>query len=697
MKAFERLLERLRQSFCDHSFSIWLLTSRDRQLRLIHREGKPHASSFHTNDPPELVSPTEKELYRWEDQEASIRLRFFFPEEGQAVVLLQKTTMLSLAATPLSPEKLELLWLTFKLFLAEDTIQTKKEEWTKLLQGVRSISSKLDADSIVREIISNVLAVIPAADAGLLHLYDPAIDRLVPKATVGFHDRVFRHFKLRIGESIAGKVFLDGLPRMYRTHPETISAMMDISTENYHELNEAKELADLNGLLCVPISIAEKRIGVLVLHQFHQEKVFSEYDLSLLQGFADQTSVALQNAQLYADARTKHDALVKRNKIHESVKQLSLQNKGTDAIVRALARMAGKQISFADWIEQRYYPENSPILFSWDELSILLGSRGDPVFVQVSAQNQNDQQCLLYPLRNGSVLLGCLLIHIKDRDLSELERVTIEQGSAVLTLDLVKKQSLSSVLYKRAHDTFLELISSKGNELLERAQTLGLHPNAQYLAVFAYLTRCHDLSILEANIHRLVTRWKWEFAQCQVLVYGFHNHVTILIQPAGPAQMKEMMARLHAASEEWEHAGEASLVIGAGSAYDGVEQIGKSFEEAKKAAHYLMNRGRVGIVRYEDLGVNRLILNQSREDIQAFIQDVFAPFWEGHEKVQELEHTLLTYMKCNQSPQLAARELHIHVNTLYQRLRKIEELLKIDLREPEDILKIQLACHLRKE
>lgn len=692
MDAYPQLLNRLCQIFRKHSFSLWLLASHDRQFRLLHQQDEPASGPMPAGAPPREASQLNGEMHRWEDSGAVVFLRFFFPEEGQAVIVLASGS----TSVP-SPEKMEILWLSLQLFLAEETIRSKKEEWSKLLQGIRSISSKLDIDSIVREIIGNALAVIPAADAGLLHLYDPAIDRLVPKATVGFHDRVFQYFKLRIGESIAGKVFQDGRARIYRTHPETKQAMMDISEDNYRFLNDAKELRDLNGLMCVPISIESERIGVLVLHQFHQDKVFTDYDLSVLQGFADQTSIALHNARLYADARTKHDDLVKRNEIHESLKQLSLQNKGTESIVRALERMTQKPVLFADWLEQRYYPEDGHFPLAWEELSFIVGHKRNPVSVHLSSQGLDDQRFILYPLANGSVFLGCLLISGKDSEISELQRVTIEQGSAVLMLDLVKKQSLSSIMYKRAHDLFLGVVESKGADLQERAQVLGLNLHNPTLVVFAHFSRCHDLAVLEANIHKLVTRWKWEFSNSQILVYGFHNHVMMLAQPKVMTEIKDMMARLHTASEEWEQGGEASLSIGVGSVYSGIERIGKSFEEAKKAAHYLLNRGRFGVARYGDLGVNRLILNQSQEEIDAFIRDVFGPFWEGQEKHQELEHTLLTYMECSQSPRQTARELHIHVNTLYQRLRKIEELLLIDLRQPEDILKVQLACHLRRE
>jgi len=49
----------------------------------------------------------------------------------------------------------------------------------------------------------------------------------------------------------------------------------------------------------------------------------------------------------------------------------------------------------------------------------------------------------------------------------------------------------------------------------------------------------------------------------------------------------------------------------------------------------------------------------------------------------------------NQSAVETARKLHIHVNSFYQRMKRIEELLDLSLDDPEDMLKIQLACHLK--
>ena len=42
-----------------------------------------------------------------------------------------------------------------------------------------------------------------------------------------------------------------------------------------------------------------------------------------------------------------------------------------------------------------------------------------------------------------------------------------------------------------------------------------------------------------------------------------------------------------------------------------------------------------------------------------------------------------------------AQKLYIHTNTLYQRLKKVEDYLHISLKKPEDLLQVQLACYLK--
>lgn len=689
----------------DTPYCIWLRNTREKKLRIIHsRKGL-------TAPPPPDDSPSLSETYSIIRADRYIHMTFTGEEGFLAAVTVPGNSC------PLSTERLEHLATLFHLYSCQEQLREKNLELVKLLEGIRSITASLDPDELIKKIIGNALTVITGADAGLLHLYDPGIDRLVPKAAVGFDEKAIRHFQLKIGESIAGKVFQDGRARLYRSTPEAHEGMSDISRENYDRLNAAKELSNLKGLLCVPISIGQERIGVLVLHQFHREGNLSERDLELLQGFADQTAIAIQNARLYTETknalrelekvseqlRKKHEFLLKRNDVHETLTRLSLQNKGTKAIVTALNRMIGKPVYLIDYLENKYYPEEAKtaITLSADEAAKLFSERHQPVFLDVFTDRRTGsahagmRKYFVYPIFNRTVFLGCLIVDTRGTTLSDLDHIAIEQGGSVLALELVKKQTISSVFYKKTHEFFQELLQNKDRDvLIERGKEWGLDSSTTYSVVLAKFTPHPDLQKLDAAVHRLVAKVKQQWRTAVQLVYGFHNQVTILvaISPRTPLDAIKQMCRT--LLKEWEWKDSSPLCVGIGTPYEGIERIHKSYEEANKAATYLVKRKQGGVVLFSELGINRLFVNQSPIEIESFVHDVFQALWADKRNGRELEKTLFAYLASNRSVQKTAKKLHIHINTLYQRLRKIETLLKISFDNPEDVLKVQLACHL---
>ncbi|MGG2072884.1 helix-turn-helix domain-containing protein [Lysinibacillus irui] len=93
--------------------------------------------------------------------------------------------------------------------------------------------------------------------------------------------------------------------------------------------------------------------------------------------------------------------------------------------------------------------------------------------------------------------------------------------------------------------------------------------------------------------------------------------------------------------------------------------------------------------------MNRLFIHQTQEELLGFVNEVFLPLRNEKTKHHLLEETLLMYIKQNGSVGETAKQLHIHVNTLYQRLRKIEEKLTISFQNADDVLRLQLACYLK--
>ncbi|MBU8879153.1 helix-turn-helix domain-containing protein [Bacillus sp. FJAT-29790] len=628
---------------------------------------------------------------------------FFYPEEFHICLCIIKENLL------LTDEMLEQLHYYFYPLYSQEMIQKRDHEWKVVMETTRSINSAINTDEVLSNIVRNAIKVIPAADAGYLQLYDKSSERLVLKAAVGFNEHI-NDFRPKSGESITGMTFLDGKTRIYHSRKEILDAMSEqkITEENYHHIISSIDDHLLTGGICVAVSIGEKRIGVMMVHQFFAKGSLTNRDIVLLQGFAAQAAIAIQNAKLFSEIKNniaeltelsqqlteKNAVLNKRNQVHKTLTQISLKNKGAKTIITELAQMVEIPICFYDCIEDEFLccHQSQRHNFSYEEIRKKMLPNQAPHYVDI--QGDENGCYYLYPINNGTAFLGCL-IAAATNPLSKLDIVTIEQGGAILALELVKKHTLTDIYYKKTHEYFTALIKTTNPEsLYKQGKDFGLLPSSYICAAVFEIKTYHDLQLLEANIHRLVSFIKKSFPTLQLLIYGFHNKVNLLISTDHPSAQVEMTEKLANLIRMWKNNGGQNLTVGIGSTYRGIENISKSYDEAEKALAYLANREESTIIHYENIGVNRLFIHQQPHEIERFLEETFAPLF-AEKNHHELEHTLLTYIQMNKSAAETAKQLHIHINTLYKRLKRMEELLYIDFNNPEDNLKIQLACHLR--
>ncbi|MCG7335301.1 helix-turn-helix domain-containing protein [Sporosarcina sp. ACRSM] len=585
-----------------------------------------------------------------------------------------------------------------------------ENELTILVDSIRSITSSLDLDEVLKKIMRNALKVIPATDAGYLLLYDEASDRLLAKAPIGFTDNIY-NFKVKKGESITGKVFEDGIGRFFNSHEELMNTMDDfhISKANLQTLTTS--ITSTTGpetLICVPISLEGKRIGVMTTHQLKRKKVLDENDLLLLQVFAEQAAIAIQNAQYYAEAQRRigeitqlstqleerNSQLQKRHEVQETLTAISLENRGIEAMIHAFNQMIDCPVTFFSNIEEKFYSNSFQELSTPDphELKNIFASSRKPIHLEIGFPAK---MVYLYPIYNGIVFLGCFILHVKE-SISESDHIALEQGCSILTLELIKNQTVTEFFYKKTHEQFLTLLDAPNNEHLEvLAKENGLDVSSHWFLTIFEIPNYTDLQILAIKIHHLVLKLKKKLPMTASMIYGLQNQVILLAPLDKPDQFQAIRQKFQTIKNDWDADGNPAFRAGISATYKGLQSIQKLHEEATKTLAYLASRNRSDMIRYEDIGLNRLFLNQPPEEIEQFINEVFVPLSASNESKTELEETLLAYFNANRSATKTAKKLHIHINTLYQRLRKIEHLLQLDLNDNEDSLKIQLACHLR--
>ncbi|MBY7144437.1 PucR family transcriptional regulator [Virgibacillus sp. NKC19-3] len=122
-----------------------------------------------------------------------------------------------------------------------------------------------------------------------------------------------------------------------------------------------------------------------------------------------------------------------------------------------------------------------------------------------------------------------------------------------------------------------------------------------------------------------------------------------------------------------------------------ISALATSYQEAKKML-FLQRTNISSAVFYENIGVYRMLLDQRNEHLKSYIYDCLEPIIKYDQNTNsELFRTLEVYLNCRGSKKEAAEQLFIVRQTLYHRLRKIEELLGNDFMEPSNRLALELA------
>ena len=135
---------------------------------------------------------------------------------------------------------------------------------------------------------------------------------------------------------------------------------------------------------------------------------------------------------------------------------------------------------------------------------------------------------------------------------------------------------------------------------------------------------------------------------------------------------------------------------GIGTTVEGIKDLAGSFKEAQVA----LEVGKVfdnerPIVRYDHLGVARLIYQLPTTLCEMFLREVFKR-GSIDSLDQETLFTIQKFFENNLNVSETSRKLFVHRNTLVYRLEKIKRLTGLDLREFDDAIVFKVALMVKK-
>jgi len=192
----------------------------------------------------------------------------------------------------------------------------------EIIEALSRISEAMTSDLYLEDILKLIVTVTAEAMGSKicsLMLLDPKKKELTIKATQSISKEYINKNPLKIGEGIAGKVALEN-------RPIAVYSIMEDKTYKYRDIARKEGLASL---LCVPLHVKEKIIGVLTIYTSEPHE-FSDYEVSILKTVADQAAIVIENYRLVIETKVIKEELETRKVVEKAKGILMREQKLTE-------------------------------------------------------------------------------------------------------------------------------------------------------------------------------------------------------------------------------------------------------------------------------------------------------------------------------------------------------------------------------
>ncbi|WP_096201352.1 CdaR family transcriptional regulator [Bacillus sp. FJAT-45350] len=249
-----------------------------------------------------------------------------------------------------------------------------------------------------------------------------------------------------------------------------------------------------------------------------------------------------------------------------------------------------------------------------------------------------------------------------------------------------KMRGLESFVYEWVHST------EQDDDFRERGEILGIRMDVPRKCALIQLDIANE-PIDELLIEReVLERYGPTIVNSEDLLVRWGNGRFVLLKVA-TTQQKESLFRekLEKFREMIRNNYGISSTIGVGSLQKGIEYLSKSYQEAKRALR--TSRKGSGITFYDELTLDIALAEISDETREEVVKKVLGPILYE----QELMETLEQYFIHHTSLKHTASALHIHINTLHYRLKRIGELTGESLKDTRILVTCYIALNFWNE
>ncbi len=185
---------------------------------------------------------------------------------------------------------------------------TELEQLRALADTTKLITSSLDPDAVLKQVIDTAIA-LTGAERGYIVLRSSSTGEMQFRVARDAHRQDIDESRFTVSETIANQVAQSGEPVVAQ------DAMLD---PNY-SVQDSIVMYAPRSILCVPLIYKGRITGVVYADNQKIPNLFGDRELSLLVAFANQAAIAIENARLFERARRALTEITEMKDLMENV------------------------------------------------------------------------------------------------------------------------------------------------------------------------------------------------------------------------------------------------------------------------------------------------------------------------------------------------------------------------------------------
>ncbi|MEV8059558.1 GAF domain-containing protein [Streptomyces antimycoticus] len=619
----------------------------------------------------------------------------------------------------------------------------REAELSALYETAHDLAGLRDLDAVLQAIVQRARSLL-GTEVAYLTLNDPTAGDTYMRVTDGSVSARFQQLRLGMGEGLGGLVAQTARPYV------TESYFHDPRFQHTHTIDAGVRDEGLVAILGVPLLLGSGVIGVLFAAD-RRARVFEREQTALLGSFAAHAAVAIDTAHLLAETRTalaeleaaneiirdRSRVIERASEVHDRLTELVLRGGGVHDVADAVAEVLSGSVEFLE-------VDEAPA-------AAVDRSRADGHAVR------DGEEDWVAAVSAGGELLGALVLRGHPR-LDPMDQRTLERAAMVTSLLQLARRSAGEAEQRVRGELLDDLLDTPDREprlLRERAARLRADLDTPHVVLAAgieapdtgtpaagpgaahgsgpggahgsgpggahgsgpggisgsrsggaYGGGSGGAPAEDAEGRRRLWSAASHLAVTRHGLAATRDGGTVLLLPLADGDTADALARRTA--RQLGTAVHAAVTVGASAPVPAPAarpgEVAAGYAEARRCLAALRVLGRAGEgAAAEDFGFLGLLLAGTREGapdgtgVQDFVtRTVGAVIDYDERRGTELIRTLDAYFAGGMSPARTKDALHVHVNTVAQRLERVGRLLGPDWQSPARSLEIQLALRLHR-